>query len=428
VIFLFRFKQIRRWFRVVLPIVLVGIWAFGALAYAQESSYLETIAGSGLSPYRSAVGPRGEPLLFLANHPPGDNGPATQAFLNNPTGIAEDSKGNLYIADSGNNRIRKIDCEGIITTIAGTGVAQFGGDGGLAKRAELNYPHAIAIASDDSLYIADTFNHRIRKVSIDGIITTVVGGGEVFGPHRNAASALSVRLRYPEGVAIGTQGQIFIADTQAHQVHRVNSNGQVETLMGEGEGFPLNGPSSITVDVRGAVYVADWLNWRVVTNSGSAQRCNLSLSGRVCLYAGNGISGSSGDGGPAAEAQLGGAKGVFIDAGQNLYIADTFGSGTIRKVDAQGIISTIAGSRGDFVSAADGYARDVRLSLPYGVFVSRDGTVYIADSGNGKIRRLAAGPPALAVDATSEAWKILVLALLIICIVTIRLENDVIGE
>ena len=272
----------------------------------------------------------------------GDGGPATSALLNSPQGVAVDSAGNLYIADNGNSRIRKVS-NGVITTVAGNGTLGFSGDNGPATSAQLNRPFGVAVDSAGDLYIADAGNNRIRKIS-NGVITTVAGSGAIYEANGGLGSgasgfggdggpAISALLSDPEGVALDSAGNLYIADTYNSRIRKV-SNGVITTV------------------------------------------------------AGNGTYGFSGDGGQAVSAQLDEPYGVAVDSASNLYIAD-WQNNRIRKV-SNGVIDTIAGDSlvGGF-SGDNGPATKAELYYPFGVAVDSVGNVYVADTFNYRIRALS---------------------------------------
>lgn len=255
----------------------------------------------------------------------GDGASATQAYLDTPTGVAVDSSGNIYIADSHNQRIRKVS-GGVITSIAGTGTAGFSGDGGQATVAQLALPSAVALDSAGNLYIADTNNQRIRKVT-GSIISTVAGNGEeLFAGDGGAATAAS--LDSPTGVAVDGAGNIYIADRHNQRIRVVGTTGNISTLAGSGAvtlagsysgdgaaatAATLARPSGVSVDRAGNVYIADTDN----------QRIRQVSNGTIATVVGSGQQGFSGDGGPATAATLNTPQGIATDSSGNLVVADT---------------------------------------------------------------------------------------------------------
>jgi sugar lactone lactonase YvrE len=306
----------------------------------------------------------------------GDNGPALGAKLNHPYAVALDSAGNLYIADSGNFRIRKVS-NGIITTVAGNGTESFGGDDGPAVSAQLNRPSAVAVDGAGNVYIADTSNNRVRKVS-GGVITTVAGTliGSYSGDNGPARSA---HLYYPSGVAVDTAGNLYIADQGNYRIRKV-TNGVIKTVAGGGaqlgDNVPATSaqlvPSGVAVDTAGNLYITDIYYNRVRKVS----------NGVITTIAGNGTAGFSGDGGPAMDAQLNAPGGVAVDSAGNVYIADTR-NGRVRMI-SDGAITTVAGGG---TQGSDGPATDARLGA-LGVAVDSGGNLYIVD---GRVLRASNG-------------------------------------
>jgi uncharacterized protein (TIGR03437 family) len=314
----------------------------------------------------------------------GDNGPATSAQFFGPSAVAVDSADNLYIADNLNQRIRKVS-NGVIATVAGNGAQWFGGDGGPATSAEFWYPSGVAVDSAGNLYIADTFNHRIRKIS-NGVITTAAGGGPSLGDNGPATSA---QVLNPGGVAVDSAGNLYIADSGHNRIRRV-SNGVITTVAGIGtccfsgdNGPPASaqvyGPKGVAVDSAGSLYIADSLNNRIRKVS----------NGVTTTVAGNGTQGFSGDNGPATSAQLNSPAGVAVDSAGNLYIADTWNN-LIRKVSG-GVITTLAGSGASGFSGDNGPATRAQLANPVGVAVDSDGDLYLADNWNHRVRKVSNG-------------------------------------
>src|ERR1017187_6989198 len=249
----------------------------------------------------------------------GDGGPATAAQLNFPTGVAADAAGNLFIADTFNNRIRKVSANGIITTVAGTGARGFGGDGGPATAAQLNYPQGVAVDAAGNPFIADTGNQRIRQVS-GGIITTVAGGG-TLGPSDDGGPATAAQLYNPVGVAVDATGNLFIAGTSDPRIRKVSASGIITTVAGTGtQGFSGDGgpaaaawlyePWGVAADAAGNLFIADAGNQRIR---------KVTADGIITTIAGTGIQGSSGDGGPATAAPLDVLFAIAMDAKGNLF-------------------------------------------------------------------------------------------------------------
>lgn len=327
----------------------------------------------------------------------GDGGPATAATLCGPSGLAFDAAGNLYIADSDNNRIRKVDGAGTIRTVAGSGVYGYFGDGGPATQAGLWNPTDVTLDAAGNLFIADTENHRIRKVDRAGTISTVAGNNITFldqGYSGDGGPATNAKLFRPRGLALDDAGNLFIADSDNDRIRKVDRSGAIMTIAGNGSyGFSGDGgpadeaaiafPAGITVDGAGSLYIADRRNDRIR---------KVSPSGVIDTVAGKGhvIStsyGYSGDGGHANEARLNYPDGVAFDAPGNLYFADS-GNNRIRKIDRRGIITTVAGNGLSGYSGDGGPAPRASLANPRDVAIDGAGNMYIADSGNNRIRKV----------------------------------------
>ena len=318
----------------------------------------------------------------------GDGDPAIEASLNVPAGVAVDNSGNLYIADLGNDRIRKVDTSGTITTVAGTGELGYSGDDGPAIEAQLKYPRHVAVDGSGNLYIADTYNHRIRKVDTTGTITTVAGQGGIGYASGDGDPAVEVSLSYPQGVAVDGSGNLYIADSAEHRIFRVDTSGIITTVAGTGEpGYSgdgglavearLHSPEDVVVDGTGNLYIAVGGNQRIR---------RVDTTGTITTVAGSGQFGYGGDGGPATAARLYFPEGVAVDSSGNVYIADTRNH-RIRKVDTSGTITTVAGI-GDNMYSGDGApATAARLNQPEGVAVDGSDNLYITDSENHRIRR-----------------------------------------
>ncbi len=273
---------------------------------------------------------------------PGDGGLATQAGLDHPYGVAVDAVGDVYITDGDHNRVRKVDTAGRISTVAGTGTAGFSGDGGLATQAGLIYPTGVAVDAAGNLYIADNGNNRVRKVDTAGRISTVAGTGTARFSG-DGGLATQTGLHSPYGVAVDAVGDVYIADRDNHRVRKVDTAGRISTVAGTGTaGFSGDGglatqagldhPYGVAVDAVGDVYITDSYNNRVR---------KVDTAGRISTVAGTGTAGFSGDGGLATQAGLDHPYGVAVDAFGDVYITDSYND-RVRKVDTAGRISTVA--------------------------------------------------------------------------------------
>jgi len=307
----------------------------------------------------------------------GDDGPAAQAQLNYPKGVAADGEGNIYIADANNNRVRMVNKDRVITTIAGNGTAGYSGDGSLAAAAQLQGISGIAVDNNGNLYIADSGNHRIRKVSPEGIITTVAGNG-VSGFNGDNALAIQAQISLPGDVAVDSFGNIFIADTGNHRIRKIDPNGIITTIAGTGiSGYSgdegpakessLSSPRGVAVDTLGNVYIADTYNDRIR---------RIDIGGVITTVAGNGISGFSGEGIQATEASLNDPVDVAVDREGNLYIADTQNN-RIRRVNVKGVIVTLAGD-GTIGVKTGVPPKEGWTARPQGIAIDPEGRVYFS--------------------------------------------------
>jgi sugar lactone lactonase YvrE len=336
----------------------------------------------------------------------GDNQPATSATLALPQGVAVDAVGNIYIADMSNQRIRKVDVGGIITTIVGDGTFEDSGDGGPAIAARITNPSQLSFDAAGNLYTITGYG-RVRKIDTSGIITTVAGGGSTIPA--DGVPALSARFNTPAyGVTAAPDGTLFIADTNGSHVWEVDSAGPAQGLLhsvagngtlGEsGDGGPANlaqifQADNVVFDSAGNYYVADWV--MSVVRKVKPDGTITSVAGLVGgnQYSPTGYRGYNGDNIPATQAKLHSPTGMAVDAVGNLYIADSFAN-RIRMVDTNGIIHTVAGTGTAGYSGDGGPATMAQLYEPNGVAVDSKGNIYIADSGtnafNGnRIRKVA---------------------------------------
>lgn len=352
----------------VLPVACLLFTAWPALSQGN----IATIAGNGTAAYA------------------GDGGPATNASLNHPRGLAIDSSGNLYISDVDNHRIRLVTAAGIISTVAGNGLLGYSGDGGQAVSASLADVTSLALDPAGNLYIADRGNRRIRKVTPGGIISTYAGTG-VSGFSGDGGPATSAQLNTAASI-IFSGGSLYIADSSSQRIRRVTSDGTISTIAGNGvKGYSGDGgpataanlatPLGMAMDSLGNLYFADGDNNRIR---------RISPGGVITTVVGDGVGHFAGDLGPAISASLNVPEDVALDGAGNLYIADA-GNNRVRKVDGAGIISTFAGTGTDGYSGDGGPAAAATLNFPWGLTTNATGTVYIADRVNNRIRTVSAG-------------------------------------
>lgn len=392
-----------------------------------RSGVITTLAGDGIRGYL------------------GDGGRATDARMNVPRGIFVDQSGHVYFADQSNHIIRRVDARtGIITTIAGNGLGGYSGDGGPASRAALNTPRDVYVDKAGNVYFSDTFNHRVRRVDFQGIITTVAGNGEA-GFAGDGNIAIDARLNVPIGVSGDGDGNLYIADRDNGRIRKVTPDGLISTFAGGfiGDGKPaveaaLSFPSDVFVDTLGHLYIGDqnrgglvrrvdaqtgfvktiagggstfddgvlatstrlnddkivradgagiWMDGAgnlYVANNHRVRKVDVK-TGIITTVAGTGTAGFDGDGGLAIESKLNNPYGIFIDSMGDLYIAD-MGNHCIRKVDPSGKITTVAGNGIAGFLGDGGLATEARLNAPRQIFIDENGDLYIADTENHRIR------------------------------------------
>lgn len=340
-----------------------------------------------------------------------DNGPATSAGLYLPAGEALDGAGNLYIADSKHDRVREVSAvngaitsASTITTIAGDGNPGYTGDGGLANQATLILPASVAIDGAGNLYIADSGNNAIRKVTLStGIITTVAGNGTP-GSAGDGGPATAANLNNPQGITVDAAGNLYIADTNNNKIRKVSTSGIISTVAGNGTASNigdgglataagLSSPFAVAFDAAGNMYIPDSGNNRIRVVNASTQI--------ITTFAGNGTVGATGDGGPATQAEFYSPSGLAFDPAGNLYIADTQNN-RIRKVSAiSGTISTFAGNGKEPYSGDGASAYNAQIFGPFGLTFSPNGNLLLADSGNNRIRSVQANLATFTLPASS---------------------------
>lgn len=337
----------------------IGIVPFAAGSI--DSYTVATIAGSGRKGYLDAA--------------------KEKARFNWPTGVAIDDKGNIYVADFANNLIRKITVTGEVTTFIGSGHGAFAD--GKGRMAHLKGPDNIAIDKNGNIYVADADNFRIRKITSDGIITTIAGSGLRGYKDGDGNSA---GFAYPTGIAIDKNGNIYIADRGSHSIRKISSDGKVSTIAGNGYPAYLDGngvkthfrePISLAVDYEGTVYVAD---------SGNNAIRKITSDGIVSTIAGGGRPGYKD--GKGKDARFAWPTGIAVDGVGNIYVCDSQNN-RIRRITSDGIVSTVAGN--GIPGFAEGSGRNAEFRFPTGIEIDKAGNIYVADSGNNRIRKIIQG-------------------------------------
>ena len=322
----------------------------------------------------------------------GDTGPAAGANFFEQKHVTLDSAGNLVVGDERNARVRRVNAAtGVITTVAGTGQLLPFNDGVPATSANLRQPYSAVMDTAGNLYIADTFNHRVRKVDTGGTISTIAGMGTP-GFNGDGSPATSFQLDTPTSVALDAAGNIYVADSSNHRIRKITPGGTISTFAGNGtSGFNGDGtatakqvssPYAVTVDSSGNVFIADYGNLRIR---------KVDTGGTMTTVAGNGLLGFLGDGGPATAALLNFPRAVAVDGVGNLIIADT-GNNRVRLVEKRtGRITTVAGGASAGFLGDGGAATAALLNQPFGVAVNAAGRVFVSDSLNNRIRAMTLG-------------------------------------
>ncbi|HEV2710698.1 MAG TPA: SMP-30/gluconolactonase/LRE family protein [Edaphobacter sp.] len=317
---------------------------------------------------------------------PANNVQATAAPLTAPAQIAYDAAGNLYIADLNDNVIRKVDLAGIVTTVAGTGEQGFTGDGGPATSAQLDSPAGVAVDATGNIYVADTHNQRIRKVSVsDGTISTIAGTG-VAGFFGDGGAATSAQLSNPTALAVDSSGNLYIADTDNHRIRKISGT-TITTVAGNGEqGFTGDGaaataagidsPNGVAVNAAGWIYIGDTHNQRVRV---------VNMAGIISTLAGGNSKAYGGDGGAATGALLARPRGLSVDAQGNIYVADS-DNNRIRLIAKTGNITTVAGNGSQGFAGDGGLAINAILDTPRAPAAQAPGVFALSDTNNQLVR------------------------------------------
>ncbi|MCD6012195.1 MAG: repeat containing protein [Flavipsychrobacter sp.] len=342
-------------------------------AFASRSQTITTIAGDG------AYG-------FF-----GDGGPATNARFQYIWYVAIGDANSLYFTDNSNHRIRKISGAGTISTFAGTGASSYSGDGGQATAATFIGTSGITVDGTGNVYFADVTNHRLRMINTSGIISTVAGTGTA-GYGGDGGPATAALLNAPYGVLADAAGNVYIAEAGNHRVRKIDASGTISTVAGNGtSGFSgdgsaataaqLSSPTDIAIDIQGNLYISEGLNNRV-------RRVNT--AGIISTIAGTGTAGYSGDGGAATAANINQPLSLAVDGIGNVFISDQLNH-RIRKVDASGLITTVAGTGIGAYSGDGGPATAANIKQTFGIRVDSAGDLYFSDWGNFRIRKISYG-------------------------------------
>jgi streptogramin lyase len=321
----------------------------------------------------------------------GDGGPATAAQLDDPFGVVRGPDGALWFCEYGGQRVRRITADGKIETVVGTGQAGHTGDGGSALAATLNKPHEIRFDRAGNLFIVDMMNHAVRRVEARTQIITTIAGTGAPGYTGDGGPAAQAQLNQPHSIQFDAAGNLYICDIKNHVIRKVDTeSGTISTFAGTGKagptpdgapiaGTPLNGPRSLDFDARGDL-------WLCTREGNQVFRFDL-RAGRIHHVAGTGKKGFTGHGGPAREATLSGPKGIALDTAGNAWLADTE-SHSVRMIEAKtGRLLLMAGT-GEKGDGPDGDPLRCKLARLHGIFVDRDGAVYIGDSEAHRIRVL----------------------------------------
>jgi len=359
-------------FRIVtLLLTLLATTVSLSLSLAAERTKISTVAGTGQSGYS------------------GDGGPASDAQINNPYGIAIGPGGTLYICDTDNHVIRKVSPEGAIATVAGNGKRGYSGDGQKATEASLNEPYEVRLDRQGNLYVVERMNHAVRFVDArTGLIRTVAGNGKA-GFSGDDGPAVSASLHEPHSIQLDGKGNLYICDIRNHRIRRVHlKSGIITTFAGTGErsatpdgariaGTPLNGPRALDFDKQGNL-------WLALREGNAVYKLDMKR-GTLHHVAGTGAQGFTGNGGPAKLATLSGPKGLSVAPNGNIYLSDTE-SHSIRMIDVRTWSLELIAGTGNRGDGPEGDPKSCNMSRPHGIFAASDGSIYVGDSEAHRVR------------------------------------------
>ena len=357
--------------------VVIGLDSKGLLQRIRTSNGAVWATFSGFAKAAISRSGNGGVVTTLAGSTIGFvDGTGSSAQFNYPFGVAVDSSGTVYVGDYGNHRIRKITPAGVVTTLAGSGTPGFAD--GTGSSAQFNYPRGVAVDSSGTVYVADSSNHRIRKITSAGVVTTLAGSTAGFADETGSIA----QFNGPFSVAVDSSGTVYVADTNNNRIRKITSAGVVTTLAGSGtQGFAdgtgsaaqFYNPYGVAVDSSGTVYVGDIYNQRIR---------KITSTGVVTTLAGSGTAGFAD--GTGSSAQFSYPYGVAVDSSGTVYVGDD-GNSRIRRITSAGVVTTLAGSTAGF---ADGTGSAAQFHSPIGVAVDSSGTVYVADYYNHRIRKI----------------------------------------
>jgi sugar lactone lactonase YvrE len=315
------------------------------------------------------------------------DGNGVNAQFNNPEGLTTDAQGNVYVADLQNNRIRKITPSGMVSTLAGSGVAGYLDS--TAGQAQFNEPAGVVMDTQGNFFVTDQNNSRIQKITPGGLVSTLAGNGTGGTGGFADGNRMAAQFFFPLGIACDTLGNIYVADEDNDRIRKVTPSGMVSTLAGSTNSTGFGGyadgngtaalflaPCGVALDAQGNIYVADYINNRIRKITPSNDVSTLAGSGASAYADGNGLA-----------AAFNGPRGIATDAQGNMYVADQANQ-RIRKITSSGVVSTLAGSGTGYGGYADGNATTAQFNFPTGVAVDMKGNVYVADYVNNRIRKI----------------------------------------